>query len=308
MKLFVGIDPHKHSLTAAVIDQTGATIAVEHLPVTAAGHRSLASWADAHGQIERWGVEGAGGLGRHTASFLLAAGHDVRDVNAALTSDRRRRRGRGKTDTIDAVAIAGETLGDPTLPLALKRAGIADRPSEVREQTAILHRTRKTLAKLRVLVLDEAEVLLRELPDELRDQLPRTSRVRTRLRAITRVDGLESAAGNTQCRLGLLRRLAEQLRDLEDQDKALAKELAELVDEQGSTLAEICGISSRAAAEILVEVGDPRRFSESAFARFNGTAPIPASSAEGDDEPTRHRLNRGGNRRLNAALHRVAVT
>ena len=60
---------------------------------------------------------------------------------------------------------------------------------------------------------------------------------------------------------------------------------------------------------MLVEVGDPRRFTgEGGFARFNGAAPLPASSAEGDSEPVRHRLNRGGNRRVNACLHRMAVT
>ena len=71
----------------------------------------------------------------------------------------------------------------------------------------------------------------------------------------------------------------------------------------------MCGIAERCDAELLVEVGDPRRFAgEGGFARFNGTAPLPASSAEGDDEPVRHRLNRGGNRRVNAVLHRMAVT
>jgi len=57
-----------------------------------------------------------------------------------------------------------------------------------------------------------------------------------------------------------------------------------------------------------VEVGDPRRFTEGGFARFNGTAPLPASSGEGPGRPVRHRLNRGGNRRVNAVLHRMAVT
>jgi transposase len=64
----------------------------------------------------------------------------------------------------------------------------------------------------------------------------------------------------------------------------------------------------RAAAEIIVEVGDIRRFTQANFARFNGTAPNPASSSEGEGEPIRHRLSRGGNRRLNAAIYRIAVT
>jgi hypothetical protein len=67
-----------------------------------------------------------------------------------------------------------------------------------------------------------------------------------------------------------------------------------------------CG--TRSVAEPLVEVGDPRRFTEGGFARFNGTAPLPASTAEGPAEPVRHRYNPGGNRRINAILHRMAVT
>ena len=61
-------------------------------------------------------------------------------------------------------------------------------------------------------------------------------------------------------------------------------------------------------AELLVEVGDARRFTEGGFARFNGTAPLPASTGEGPGEPVRHRYNPGGNRRVNSVLHRMAVT
>ncbi len=80
-----------------------------------------------------------------------------------------------------------------------------------------------------------------------------------------------------------------------------------LVKRRGSTLGELCGLAPRAATELLVEVKDPRRFTEGGFARFNGTAPIPASSGEGSGPPVRHRLNRGGNRRVNAAIHRMAM-
>ena len=75
-----------------------------------------------------------------------------------------------------------------------------------------------------------------------------------------------------------------------------------------STLGELCGLDTRSVAELLVEVGDPRRFTEGGFARFNGTAPLPASTAEGPGEPVRHRYNPGGNRRVNAVLHRMAIT
>jgi hypothetical protein len=97
--------------------------------------------------------------------------------------------------------------------------------------------------------------------------------------------------------------------ELDAKEKQAVKELARLTKTAGSSLDGLCGISTRSAAELLVEVGDPRRFvGEGGFARFNGTAPIPASSAEGDGEPVRYRLNRGGNRRVNAVLHIMAVT
>jgi transposase len=80
------------------------------------------------------------------------------------------------------------------------------------------------------------------------------------------------------------------------------------VRQSGSTLGELCGLSTRSVAELLVEVGDPRRFTEGGFARFNGSAPLPASTAEGPGEPIRHRYNPGGNRRINAILYRMAIT
>jgi len=80
------------------------------------------------------------------------------------------------------------------------------------------------------------------------------------------------------------------------------------VQATGSTLEQLCGLSTVSVAELLVEVGDPRRFTEGGFARFNGTAPLAASTAEGPGEPIRHRFNPGGNRRVNAVLYRMALT
>lgn len=88
----------------------------------------------------------------------------------------------------------------------------------------------------------------------------------------------------------------------------LPLELGLLVTTATTTLDELCGLSTRSVAELLVEIGDPRRFTEGGFARFNGSAPLAASTAEGPGEPVRHRLNPGGNRRVNAILHRMAVT
>jgi hypothetical protein len=99
-----------------------------------------------------------------------------------------------------------------------------------------------------------------------------------------------------------------QIKALDREEQQVTAALEELVRQSGSTLGELCGLSTRSVAELLVEVGDMRRFTEGGFARFNGTAPLPASTAEGPGEPVRHRYNPGGNRRVNAVLHRMAIT
>ena len=98
------------------------------------------------------------------------------------------------------------------------------------------------------------------------------------------------------------------IKALDGQEREVLAQLEALVDQSGSTLGELCGLSTRSVAELLVEVGDPRRFTEGGFARFNGSAPLPASTAEGPGEPVRHRYNPGGNRRINAILYRMAIT
>jgi transposase len=113
----------------------------------------------------------------------------------------------------------------------------------------------------------------------------------------------------TALRLRLLDDHTAAIAELDAREREASRELGDLTRRVGSTLSELCGIADRSDAELLVEAGDPRRFAgEGGFARFNGTAPLPASSAEGAGEPKRHRLNRGGNRRVNAVLHRMAVT
>ena len=149
---------------------------------------------------------------------------------------------------------------------------------------------------------------MHDLPEELRRQLPTVKTIRARVTSLARLDTSDVTDPTVLLRLGLIEHRTAMLRDVLEQDRIAAHELTELVAETKSSLTSIVGIAPRAAAEIIVEVGDIRRFTEAGFARFTGTAPIPASSAEGDSEPVRHRLSRGGNRRLNAAIHRIAVT
>jgi transposase len=173
---------------------------------------------------------------------------------------------------------------------------------------SLWHKARRSILKSRQHLLNEAEHLLGELPEALRATLPDTAAVRPRLRALAARDERPWDPATT-LRLQLLDGHAAAIAELDTQDREAAKALKALAATAGSTLRDLCGIAERIEAELLVEVGDPRRFTgEGGFARFNGTAPLPASSAEGNDEPVRHRLNRGGNRRVNACLHRIAVT
>jgi transposase len=303
----VGIDPHKKTLSACIIDERGGVLDVAHFKVSGDGHRALEAWARRHGPVATWGIEGASSLGRHTSIFLIERGHDVRDVCPNRTNQRGRGRHQGKTDRLDAERIARETQSSPATPVAFKRAGGDRRPDETAELLALWHNARRSLTKLRVQLLSEVETLLLALPEEIRDELPDTKGIRPRLAALMARDRSARWDGPTELRLRLLDHHAELIADVVKQDKEAARQLDVLVKRRGSTLGELCGLATRAVTELLVEIGDPRRFTEGGFARFNGTAPIPASSGEGSGPPVRHRLNRGGNRRVNAAIHRMAM-
>jgi transposase len=305
----VGVDPHKRTLTATVLDGRGGVLGTASFRVSGEGHRAMEAWVGGFGPVLRWGIEGASGLGRHTAIFLIERGQDVRDVCPTRTAEQARKRRQGKSDRLDALRIAREAQAEANLPRAFKRAEGDAGPDEVTELIALWHKARVSLLKSRQHLLNEAEALLAALPDVVRDQLPDSKNVRRRLRSLHRIDRASVSDEPTLLRLRLLDEHARSVAELDGREREASAQLGRLTAAAGSTLGGLCGIADRSDAELLVEVGDPRRFAgEGGFARFNGTAPLPASSAEGDNEPRRHRLNRGGNRRVNAVLHRMAVT
>ena len=281
-----GADPHKRTLTP---------------PCSTAG-------AGCSGRGCSVSRAGASGLGRHTAMYLARAGYDVRDCCPNRTNERRRARQAGKTDAEDSARVAREALADPGMPVAFKRAGGDAGPDESTELMGLWNGARRSILKSRQHLLNEAETLFCELPEEVRAQLPDTKDVRRRLQALaTSEPGPTDPA--TALRLKLLREHARFVAELDAREREAVAELEKLARRAGSTLSQLPGIAARSEAELLVEVGDPRRFaSEGGFARFNGTAPLPASSGEGDGEPKRHRLNRGGNRRVNHVLYTMAIT
>ena len=304
----VGIDPHKRTLTTLVVDARGGIVAGEHFKVSGDGHRALEAWALSFGPVVRWGIENATGWGRHTAIYLAGRGHDVRDVCPNRTPRHDRGRQRGKSDTLDAERIARETLAHPLLPRAFKSAGAQAAPDEQRELLCLWHNQRRSLLKSRQHLLNEAEFLLADLPLGLREWLPDSKAVRPRLAALARRNRRRRWDAATALRLRMLDDHRAQIARLDDAERDATRQLGLLVAAADTTLGELCGLSTRSIAELLVEIGDPRRFTAGGFARFNGSAPLTASTAEGPGEPVRHRFNPGGNRRINAILHRMAVT
>ncbi len=307
MQAVIGIDPHKHVLSAIALDARGGRLGQWTGGTTRHAIRALLAWAAQVAPEAVWAIEGSNFLGRRLALAVVDAGADVRDVCPTRTSDRRRRRpSRGKSDAVDAEAIARELLAHPDLPHAFKTAA-PGRPEPAREALAVVLRTRHQVVDHHRRLLNEADVLLAELPAHLHERLPGGSKTEPRLTAAARLRLTGDRV--TDLRLRLLRTQAQQARALARERDDLEREIVQLLKELGSALPALFGLGPLGAAELLVEAGDPRRFrAADAFASYTGTAPIPASSAEVRGQPVHHRLSRYGNRRLNSVLHIMAVT
>jgi transposase len=300
-----GIDAHKHTFTVAVLDARGGRCGIESFPTSPDGLADALALLDSFGfAIGRIGVEGSAGLGRHITQALVAAGYDVREVQANRTAERRRRR--HKTDREDAEAIARETLADAGLPPAGKQR----RPDPCWDELVAVRNRRKSLINQRVRLLNEAEAVLTSLPLTIRAVLPATSRVRPRLRALDRgaASSIQVTAAD-RVNLAWLVEAAGDIARLDARVTELDKQIPALLVRLGCTLTQEYGIAAVSAMDLLVEVGDPTRFAtEAQFARWCGAAPVAVSSGEGDQAPTHHRLDLAGNRQVNSTLHLMHVT
>ena len=291
MLQFIGIDAHKDTLAAAVIDDQGRQIGAKTFANTHDGYTELIQWAG-QSDTTRIGIEGSGSLGRQAALALQHAGFVVVDVPPQLTAiGRRHQRNHGKTDPIDALIIARIVLRERELP--------AVRTSGQLEDLRVLVHYRRDL-------ISERTRLASRLHSDLEQLRPGYQSVVRRLTTTKQLDRAhELLAELASVRARIARQRVERLRALCVEIDQLTIELRSLVIAATAGLTAIIGIAALTAAEILAEVGDVRRFRTKAqFAMANGTAPLPASSGR----TNRHRLNRGGNRQLNRILHFIALT
>jgi transposase len=292
MKVLIGVDPHKASVAVAVVDEAMSELLERaSFPQDRTGMRRLERWAERFPE-RRWAVENAGGLGRHLAGRLAASGESVVDVPPKLAA-RVRVLSSGnarKNDGLDALATA----------LAASRNGqLAEVDAEAASEVLrLLSERREDLVTERTRALNRLHGLLRDLvPGGMAGRLSADRAARI-LRGI-RPQGLSSS---------VRRRLAsEVLRDIRTLDRKIAdlnERIEAEVEASGTTLTEIFGIGPILAARIIGTVGSVARFPTKAhFASYSGTAPVEASSGE----VVRHRLSLAGNRKLNYALHMVAV-
>jgi transposase len=292
--MVVGIDPHKATHTAVALNgATGAEVARLTIKARHPGHERLLRWARSLDGDVLFAVEDcrhvSGGLQR----FLLSRGERMVPVPPKLMAGARRgARTRGKSDPIDARAVAQAALRHPDLPAA-HLAG-------VEREVRLLLDHREDLVAERTRVQNRLRWNLHDLDPDL--AIPRGGLDRYVWLDRVRVH-LQGVQASVQVRVALEQ--VEHVRELTRVAKALERELTTLVRLLAPELLAIRGCAALTAAKLLGETGGVRRFrSEAAFAMHAGASPLEVSSGERQ----RHRLNRSGNRRLNAALHRIAVT
>lgn len=289
-----GIDTHGLTHHAAVIDAIGRHLADREFPATIRGCRDLLDWMRSHGKLVAVGVEGTGAYGAELARVLTAAGVEVIDVDRP---DRKTRRMKGKSDPIDAYAAATAVLSGRATGTPKSRDGVV-------EAVRVLRIARRSAVKARTQAMNQIRGLLVSAPAMLREQvvgLQRGELIRT-LARMRPGDGLSRPLAATR---SALRRLARRHQAMDEEITGLDTELAPLVERAAPALLELFGVGPETAGQLLASAGDnPERMrSEAAFAHLAQVAPIPASSGR----THRHRLNRGGDRSANNALHTIVL-
>ena len=292
-RVTVGVDTHKDTHVAAARDQLGRRLATTQVQATSAGYATLLGWARSLGQVQAWGVEGTGSYGAGLARFLASHGQRVLEVNRP---DRATRRRRGKSDPVDADAAARAVQ-------AGEASGIPKAQDGIVEMLRALRVARQTAVKARTQAINAIKALLVTAPAELREQLGTLPTSRLIHKAATLQPG--TLATPTAATMLALRGLGQRYQHLDAEITLLTGKLDTLTAKAVPKLRDLLGVGPDSAAALLICAGDnPSRLRcEAAFAALCGSSPVQASSGK----TQRHRLNRGGDRQANAALHRIVI-
>jgi transposase len=291
----IGVDTHRDTNTAALVDATTTGVLAHTACSTdALGYKRLLAFADKHGHGRRvWAIEGSGSYGAGLTTFLLERGEWVVEIDRP---GRPARRNGAKTDELDAVRAAREALSREHLA--------APRARGDREAMRVLLAARHGAVVARTKAIGQLKALIVNAPEALREQLRRGS-TDQQLDRCARLRTLPSHSVEHRATVRAIRAVARRALLLEAEAAEHESELEELVTAACPGLLELPGVGAITAAQFLVSWSHSRRLrTEAAFAALAGVAPIPASSGQ----TVRHRLNRGGDRQLNRALHTVALS
>jgi transposase len=287
----IGADLHKRSHTLVAVDESGRKLAEKTVSATPAGHLEVRRWATQWSE-RTFALEDCRHLSRSLERDLLRSGERVIRVPPKLMAGARRSsREPGKSDPIDALAVARAAIREPDLPVAT-----LDGPER---DVRLLVDHRDDLVATRTQDQNRLRWHLHELmPGD--EPAPRS---------LDRSQVLAALEQRLADEPGVVARLARELvgriRELTTAIDALEREIAGLVERLTPSLLALTGCGPLTAAKLIGESAGIERFrSKAAFARHNGSAPVPVWSGNS----VRHRLSRGGNRQLNVALHRIAIT
>lgn len=290
-----GVDTHKDLHVAAVVDEHNRVLGSQCFPTTRHGYKQMLAWMRSFGQLRRVGVEATGTYGAGLLRYLQNAGIEVLEVTTPDSGDRRKR---GKNDDLDAQNAAHAAFAGKRTVTPKTRDGMI-------ESLRVLKACRKTAVAARRVALQMIHNTVVCAPDELRDTLRKLTRMELiRTLAAWRPDMTDYRNVASAYRIAL-KSLARRYLELHDEIADLDAMIAAIVDELAPALVTRNSIGHASAAQLLLTAGDnsERLQSEASFAALCGVSPVPASSGK----TTRHRLNRGGDRAANSALHIIAI-
>ncbi|MGH8926881.1 MAG: IS110 family transposase [Acidimicrobiia bacterium] len=287
----LGTDAHKRTHTIVAADEAGAELDRVTVAATPEGHLRVVKWA-ARFECRRWAIEDCRHLSRRLETDLLAAGETVVRVPPKMMAGvRRSARTRGKSDPIDALAVARAALREPDLPMAR-----LDGPAR---EVKLLVDYREGLIRERTAVQNRLRWRLHELEPGF-DPSPGSLDV---YKTLDRVEDVLNAHQGVVA--DLARAELTRIREITRQARQLEHDIADRVGKLAPSLLRLPGCGALTAAKLIGEAADITRFkNRNAYAMWAGTAPIPVWSGNQD----RFRLNRGGNRQTNAAIHRIVIT
>jgi len=290
-----GVDTHADAHVAAAIDRNGGLLGVESFPADQAGFENLLAWLVGFGELVQVGVEGTGSWGVGLSRFLSSQDVEVVEVDRP---NRQTRRKVGKSDPTDAVSAARAALSGTATVTPKARDGQV-------EEMRVLLVARRSAREQRSQTLNQLRHLVFCAPEPIRVRF----KDRPKKSLVTEASSMRPRPGGDTIvyRTSLvIRSLARRIQSLDTEKKTIDQTLQSLINQTAPSLLEMHGVGIDTAASLLVAAGDnPDRLrNERSWAHLCGTTPIPASSGK----VTRHRLNRGGNRQANAALHCIVVT